>query len=85
MYAWYAHTALLYMCCLLGFEADLGKFFFYMLTLALLSSTASTLVYAISARVPVVTAGTMFLSVVFIEQLVHSHAHDCVLLCHAQI
>ena len=61
------------MCCLLGFEAQLGKFFFYMLTLALLSSTASTLVYAISARVPVVTAGTMFLSVVFIQQLVHSH------------
>ena len=55
---------------MVGFEPDAGKFFFFMLTIALLSVTATAMVFAISARAPVATlalvgsAGAIILQVV---------------------
>ena len=60
---------------LIGFEPDANKFFFFMLTIALLSVTATALAFAISARAPVTTialvgnAGVIILQVVCIRVL----------------
>ncbi|XP_065906213.1 broad substrate specificity ATP-binding cassette transporter ABCG2-like isoform X1 [Dysidea avara] len=63
------HVTILYW--MIGFEPDAGKFFFFMLTIALLSVTATAMVFAISARAPVATlalvgsAGAIILQVMF--------------------
>ena len=53
-----------------GFEPDAGNFFFFMLTVALLSSTASALAFAISARAPVTAVGIVGTAASFIIQVV---------------
>ena len=63
-------SALVTYIYLLGFESAVEKFFFYMLTLALLSSTASAMAFAISARAPVTTVGIVGTAVSFILQIV---------------
>ena len=54
----------------IGFEQDVGKFFFFMLTVSLLSSTISAMAFAISARAPVTTVGIVGTAVCFIVQIV---------------
>ena len=54
----------------LGFEPEVGKFSFFVLTVALLASTASALAFAISARAPVTAVATVGMIVSFIVQLV---------------
>ena len=58
------------MLYLLGFEPVVEKFFFFMLTVALLSSAASAMAFAISARAPVTTVGIVGTAVAFILQIV---------------
>ena len=65
----------MYVCIILslltiGFEPVVEKFFFYMLTVALLSSAASALAFTISARAPVVAVGILGTAVSFILQVV---------------
>ena len=55
---------------LLGLEPDAGKFFFFMLTVALLASTASATAFAISARAPATPVGIVGVAVSFILQIV---------------
>jgi len=54
----------------LGLEQEVGKFFFFMLAVALLSSAATALAFAISARAPVTTVAMMGIIVSFIVQIV---------------
>ena len=54
----------------LGLEEEVGKFFFFMLAVALLSSAATALAFAISARAPVTTVAMMGIIVSFIVQMV---------------
>ena len=60
-------------CFLLGFEPDVGKFFFFTLTVPLLASTATSLAFAISARAPVATVAIVGTAVSYIVQLVCSY------------
>ena len=59
-------------CLILGFEPDVGKFFFFMLTVPLLASTATSLAFAISARAPVTTVAIVGTAVSYIIQLVYA-------------
>ena len=68
----------MYMLYLIGYEPDAGKFFFFMLILALLASTASALAFAVSARAPVATVGIVGVSVCFILQVVCTYIILCV-------
>jgi len=54
----------------LGFEQEIGKFFFFMLAVTLLASTASALAFAISALAPVTAVATVGMIVSLIAQLV---------------
>jgi len=72
------------MLYIVGFEPDAGKFFFYMLTIALMASTASALAFAISARAPVTTLAIVGVTSSFIIQvvcLVCMSVGVCVCLC----
>lgn len=55
---------------LIGFEPEAGKFFFYMLVVALLSSTTSALSFAVSARAPVTTVAILGTALCYVIQLV---------------
>ena len=55
---------------LLGLEPEAGKFFFFMLSIALMASCASALAFAISARAPVTTLAIVGTAVSFILQVV---------------
>ncbi|XP_065906205.1 broad substrate specificity ATP-binding cassette transporter ABCG2-like isoform X2 [Dysidea avara] len=54
---------------MIGFEPEAGKFFFYMLTIALMASCASALAFAVSARAPVTTLAIVGVTSSFIIQV----------------
>jgi len=55
---------------LLGFEPDVGKFFFYMLVIALTASCASAQAFTVSACAPVTILAIEGTAALFITQVV---------------